>query len=195
METINNKVENDIKKGFAKRNKRFKETIKLILDDNGEYDYVVFSKDNDAALSMSPMAYESLQQIITSNGSSINNNTNGVFFNKNGPTTLTGSVKGDIYMECLPTGSEGETLVPLAKNSEQMFNTQTIKNIFKNNIVLQILTGILIMLALTKIGQWILNKLTSEKVQNGGIRSGSMRSGSMQGGSIKKLITQMRKHK
>jgi carbonic anhydrase len=172
---------------------------------NGEYDYVVFSKDNDASLSMSSMAYESLQQIITSNGSSINNNKNGVFFNKNGPTTLSGSVNGDLYMECLPTGSEGETLVPIAKSSEQMFNTQMIKNIFKNNIVLQILTGILIMIALTKAGQWILNKLTSEKVQSGGIRSGgiqsggmqsgSMQSGSMQGGSIKKLITQMRKHK
>ena len=110
------------------------------------------------------------------------------------------AVNGDIYMECLPTGSEGETLVPIAKSSEQMFNTQTIKNIFKNNIVLQILTGILIMFALTKAGQWILNKLTSENVQGGGMkncgmRSGSMQGGSMQGGSIKKLISQMRKHK
>lgn len=161
---------------------------------NGEYDYVVFSKDNAASLSMSPTAYTSLQQIITANGSSVNKNTNGVFFNKNGPTTLTGAVNdGDFYMACSPTESEGETLVSLEKNTEQMFNAQPIKNLFKNNIILQILTGILIMLAITKLGQWILNKLTSEKVQGGGMQGGSMQSGSMQG--VKKLITHMRKHK
>jgi carbonic anhydrase len=154
---------------------------------NGEYDYVVFSKDNDASLDMSPTAYASLQQIITANGSTTNNNKNGVFFNKNGPTTLSGPAgKGDVYMECLPTGSEGETLVPMAKSSEQMFNAQAIKDIFKNNLVLQILTGIFIMLVLTKVGQWILNALTSEKVQSGGMQRGSMQSGSMQSGSMQR---------
>jgi carbonic anhydrase len=147
---------------------------------NGEYDYVVFSKDNDASLSISPMAYKSLKKIITANGSSINNNKNGVFFNKNGPTSLNGAGNGDIYMECLPTGSEGETLVPIAKKSEQMFNTDTIKNIFKNNIVLQVITGILIMFGVTKLGQWILNKITSEKVQSGGMQSRGMQSRGMQ---------------
>jgi hypothetical protein len=44
LETINNKFEKDIKKGFVKRNKRFKETIKLILDDNSEYDYVILTR-------------------------------------------------------------------------------------------------------------------------------------------------------
>jgi carbonic anhydrase len=151
---------------------------------NGEYDYVVFSKDNDASLSISPMAYKSLKKIITANGSSINNNKNGVFFNKNGPTSLNGAGNGDIYMECLPTGSEGETLVPIAKNSEQMFNTDTIKNIFKNNIVLQVITGILIMFGVTKLGQWILNKITSEKVQSGGMQSRGMQSGGMQIGGM-----------
>jgi len=44
LETINNKFEKDTKKGFVKRNKRFKETIKLILDDNAEYDYVILTR-------------------------------------------------------------------------------------------------------------------------------------------------------
>jgi len=152
---------------------------------NGEYDYVVFSKDNNAALSISPTAFSSLQQVITANGSSINNNNNGVFFNKNGPTPLTGSTGGDLYMECLPTGSEGETLVPLAKTSEHMFNTQSIKKLFKNSLFLQILTGILLMLMLSKVGQWIINALTSENAQSGGMRSGGMRSGPLRFGPMR----------
>jgi carbonic anhydrase len=143
---------------------------------NGDYDYVVFSKDNDASLSMSTSAYKSLKQIITANSSSVNKNTNGIFYNKNGPNNLSGAGKGEFYMECLPTGSEGETLVPISKSSEQLFNTQSIKNIFKNNIVLQILTGIVIMLALTKAGKWILNTLTSETEQGGGVLKTALKS-------------------
>ena len=140
---------------------------------NGEYDYVVFSKDNDAALAMSTFAYNSLQQIITANGSSINNNPNGVFFNKNGPTSSSGSGNGEFYMECLPTGSEGESLVPLSKNAEQKFNTQmfdmtSMKKMLMDNIGLQILIGIFIMIALTKLGKWLLNTLTNDSSQNGG---------------------------
>ena len=154
---------------------------------NGEYDYVVFSKDNDAFLSMSPMAYESLQKIITANGSTTTTKKNGVFFNKNGPNQ-SGADKGDIYMECLPTGSDGpETLVPAAKSSEQMFNAESIKSLFKNNLFLQILTGILIMLVLTKIGQWLLQNLTSERGQSGGMRikSGGIR---IKSGGIKNSV-------
>lgn len=136
---------------------------------NGEYDYVVFSKDNDASISSSPNAYAALKKIITANSYESRNNKNGVFFNKQGPSVLSGENKGDVYMECLPTGSEGEALVPAEKTSEQMFNMQSIKNLFKNNIFLQILTGIFIIILLTNLGNWLITSLTSEKGQAGGM--------------------------
>jgi hypothetical protein len=135
---------------------------------NGEYDYVVFSKDNDAVLSISSNAFNSLKKIITANSYESKNNKKGVFFNKNGPSPLAGGAKGDIYMECLPTGSDGESLVPIEKTSEQMFNTESIKQLFKNNLFIQILTGILLILILTKLGGWLLSGLTSDKGQAGG---------------------------
>jgi len=134
---------------------------------NGEYDYVVFSKDNDASLSMSPDAYDSLKKIIITNAYDSKKNNKGVFFNKNGPSPFSGD-KGDIYMECLPTGSEGESLVPLAKSSEQMFNTVSIKQLLKNNLFIQVLIGILLILILTKLGGWLLESLTNDKGQAGG---------------------------
>uniref|UniRef100_A0A6C0IIG0 carbonic anhydrase n=1 Tax=viral metagenome TaxID=1070528 RepID=A0A6C0IIG0_9ZZZZ len=163
---------------------------------NGEYDYVVFSKDNDAVISLSNSAYLALKKIITANVYESKKNNKGVYFNENGPSTLTGSGKGDIYMECLPTGNEGESLVPLAKSSEQMFSMGTVKNMFKNNLFLQVLIGILLILGLTKLGTWLLAQLTSDNGQNGGvkIKSGGMRSGGMKirGGlnkSVKNLFT------
>jgi carbonic anhydrase len=129
---------------------------------NGEYDYVVFSKDNGAVLSISANAFKSLGNMITSNSYSDRKNKNGVFYNKNGPSPLTGAVKGDIYMECLPTGSEGEQQVALQKTSEQLFNSESVTELLKNNWFLQILIGVCIMLGLTKLAKTLLNKLNSE---------------------------------
>jgi hypothetical protein len=44
LQNINNKIENEIGNNWIKRNKRFKETIKLILDSNIEYDYVILTR-------------------------------------------------------------------------------------------------------------------------------------------------------
>jgi hypothetical protein len=44
LQIIDNKFEKDIKKSFVKRNKRFKETIKLILDSDITYDYVILTR-------------------------------------------------------------------------------------------------------------------------------------------------------
>ena len=44
LQHIDNKVENDIGNNWKKRNKRFKETIELILDSNIVYDYVILTR-------------------------------------------------------------------------------------------------------------------------------------------------------
>jgi hypothetical protein len=44
LQHIENILEDDINNNWKKRNKRFKETIKLILDDNAKYDYVILTR-------------------------------------------------------------------------------------------------------------------------------------------------------
>ena len=133
---------------------------------NSECDYVVFSKEHDATLAISAKAYATLRKLITNNGYSTMKNRNGVFYNKTGPSSLSGgSTKGDIFMECLPTGSEGESLVPLEKNTEQMFNTESIKDFFTaNSWIVNILLGLIIILVLLKIGGFLVKKFRMDKV-------------------------------
>jgi carbonic anhydrase len=146
---------------------------------NGEYDYVVFSQDNGAFLSITGGAYSSLQQVISANSYSRQPNPGGVFYNKNGPNSgaAGGGGNGDIYMECLPTGSEGESLVPLAKSTEEMFNSSTsintgpVMQFFANNSwILKILVGLVIMFVLIKGVGYILTLSDSKpsSAQKGG---------------------------
>jgi carbonic anhydrase len=125
---------------------------------SGQYDYIVYSQDNGAFLSITGPAYTSLQQVISANSYSRQSNPGGVFYNKNGPTNA-GAGNGDIYMECLPTGSEGEALVPLTKNSEELFNTETIKQFFTNNSwMIKILIGLVIVVVIIKLGGYLFSK-------------------------------------
>jgi len=134
---------------------------------NGDYDYIVFSK-NDGPLSMTELALESLRILTTANGYTAQKNKQGVFYNKKGPSALTGGVKDDFYMVCDPTGSEGETQVVAEKTSSEKFNTESVMQVLKNNIFLQILIGAALIIALTKLGSFLLNKINDVSIQGGG---------------------------
>ena len=136
---------------------------------SGQYDYVVYSQDNGAFLSITGPAYTALQKMISANSYSRQQNQGGVYYNKNGPTNQAGG-KGDIYIECLPTGSEGETLVPLTKNSEELFNTETIKQFFTNNSwMIKVLVGLVIIIVLIKLGGYLFSKYEKKtQSQSGG---------------------------
>jgi carbonic anhydrase len=146
---------------------------------NGKYDYVVFSKNNGGAISMSTSAYLLLSKIITANQYSVKSGSGGIFYNKNGPSQST--VGGDIYIECSPTGSDGETLVQTTSSGSMgSINRDTITNIL-NSSAFQVIVGILVLLGVMKLGKVIINKLTTVKK---GTRSGG--SGSSGRGGFKK---------
>lgn len=137
---------------------------------NGEYDYVVFSKDNEAMLAISEIANNSLQKIITANSYSISKKNKDVFYNKNKPTNNTSESNGDgnLYIKCHPTGESGESLVPLKKTPEQLFNINSIKELFENSLFLSITIGLLIFIILIQGYSWLANKLTSGGNMGGG---------------------------
>ena len=140
---------------------------------NGEYDYVVYSQDNGAFLSITALAFTSLQQIISANSYTRQSNSAGVFYNKNGPTNSAGSGKGDIYMECLPTGSEGEALVPLTRNSAELFNGASVKQfIVTNSWIFKILVGVLIVFVLLKVGGYLV-KMTEQNAGGATLHGGA----------------------
>lgn len=141
---------------------------------NGEHDYVVFSKDNNAVLAISNASFKTLDKIITSNGYATKKNKRGVFYNGNGPSPLSGSIKGDIYMECLPTGSDGEQLVPLEKTSNEMFNTESFLSFFKSgSLVFQILLGLCLFIILWKVFSWLIASFKSSETSGGASTSTS----------------------
>jgi len=126
---------------------------------SGQYDYIVYSQDSGAFLSITGPAYKSLQQVISANSYSRQPNPGGVYYNKNGPTNGAGGSSNDIYIECSPTGSEGEVLVPLTKNSAELFNTETVKQFFTNNSwMMKVLIGLVIVVVLIKLGGYLLTK-------------------------------------
>jgi carbonic anhydrase len=137
---------------------------------NSSYNYVVFSKE-EANLYMSSTAFDVLNKIIYTNKYSTKKNKGGLFYNKTGPSTISSDKGDDVYIECVPTGSSGETLIPAPKTIEALLNIQSIKDIY-NSIIFRIFIGIVVLLAITKLGSVILNKITGNKegVQTGGTK-------------------------
>jgi hypothetical protein len=131
---------------------------------NGKYDYVVFNKDDSAILSISPKAYKALSKIISENAYPVRQN-NGIFYNKNGPSSSSKNGSGDIYMECLPTGSDGEQLVPLdLPSSNNMFDDQSIKKFYNDNKWIPwVVVAIVLAILIKKIGLLAFNKIFSSK--------------------------------
>lgn len=137
---------------------------------NGSYNYVVFNKE-DANLFISSSGFEVLNKIIFTNKYSTKKNKGGLFYNKTGPSAISSNKGDDVYIECVPTGSSGESLIPAPKTSEALLNIQTFKDIY-NSIIFRIFIGIVVLLAITKLGSVILNKITGNKetVQSGGAK-------------------------
>lgn len=91
-------------------------------------DYVVFDKEN--AINIMSDTLVKLKSIVTAHSYVTHTNPDGLFYNKNGPSTGTGSDGDDIYIECNPTGADGSVLVPQSNFSQ---STQiNITEIFKS---------------------------------------------------------------
>ena len=126
---------------------------------HGSYNYVVFSKE-DSTIAMTSNTYNTFSKMISEQSYDTKANKGGVFYNKKGATSGTGNKGDDIYIECLPTGSSGETLVQAPPSQEALFNLGSIQNIF-NNKVFSIFFGVFLLLIILKIGSILLNKIAA----------------------------------
>ena len=143
---------------------------------NGEYDYVVFNIDN--AISISSSAFKSFSSMISESTSPTTSVSNGLFFNKKGPTYYSpGGKAEDIYIECLPTGSSGEVLIEKDKSNQPLFNNPLMKD-FLNHPFLKIIFGAFMIIAVMFVGRMLFSMLTSTSgAGTGGAGTGKARAG------------------
>lgn len=118
---------------------------------NNSVEYIVF--DSNYAIKLQSSTIMNLQKIITPNTYSTHNNPGGYYYNKNG---VSSSIEGDgeIYIECNPTGSEGETVVAV-DSSDSSDISKTIGEFFTSTwaqVIYGILIGVFILYIMYKIG-------------------------------------------
>lgn len=127
---------------------------------NGNYNYVVFQ--NEDAITMSPQAYKTLLQLIPApNNIQTKVNDSGVFYNVKGPTPPNA---GEIYIDCQPTGDDGEILVPARVDTAGVLDNELLKKIF-NFTMVKLLVGVLVMLAIWKLAMKVINGIASNSAK------------------------------
>jgi carbonic anhydrase len=147
----------------------------------GQIDYIVFNIKN--AITMSPKALATLQKILptparVSNPVDESVNPGGLFYNPDGPTSPQG---GDIYIDCRPTGDEGEVLVTARPDTSSMFDNISFKDAMNSNI-LKVIIGIILMIVLWKVMIKAVDGITASaiKMKGGGLSK-------LAGGGLSKL--------
>jgi len=126
--------------------------------ENGLYDYVVFDKED--AITMSTNAYAILTKVIESNDISALKTTDvipraEIFYNPKGPISPTA---GEIYIDCQPTGDDGEILVPAKLDSGGILDNELLKRMW-NFTMVKIIVGFLVMVFLWFLANKILKSI------------------------------------
>ena len=133
---------------------------------NGTYNYVVYSKEN--AISMTSTAFKVLNNITSVNTYNTHSVSDGLYYNSTGPVLQTSG--GDIYIDCQPTGSDGEVLIGDTSTTSSLFDSNTISNIM-NSGFLQVIIGVLLMIGLMAMFKYGINKMnitTTNPTEGGG---------------------------
>lgn len=131
---------------------------------NGTCDYVVFHNDDAAAISTTSAGI--LKKVITAHDVAISTvNTSGIFYNPNGPINPN---KGEIYIDCRPTGDDGEVLVPLSKiDPMTIFNSAEMKSLGQSAMsMIKLIVGAVLMFVIWKSSIFIIRKITTKPVQS-----------------------------
>lgn len=125
-------------------------------DSKRSVNYVVFGKQD--AIKLTPSSMSILNNTIKNHNYNIKGEPkSGFFFNKSGPSSGTSSNE-DIYIECKPTGSDGEILVPTA--SAWAISADSM-NLSKVGLIIGILLGAIILYLLIRLLRYILAAMKS----------------------------------
>lgn len=108
--------------------------------------YVVFGKQD--AIKITPSSMSLLNNLIKNHNYRVKEDPkSGFFYNRNGPKSGTSSNE-DIYIDCKPTGSDGEILVPTASAWAISADSMNLNAV---NVAFAVFIGCLIMYILIKL--------------------------------------------
>ena len=135
--------------------------------DQGPIDYLVYHAKS--AITMTPQAFDVLKRVIPdaqmfSRAKEESVNTGGVLYNASGPTP---PVQSDIYIDCQPTGDDGELLITPKPDTEDMLDNQLIKDIMSSKIIasgVKFLIGLILMIFLWKVIMRVVQGITISAV-------------------------------
>ena len=120
------------------------------------YDYIVFLKEN--AINISVSAMNVLRDVIKihptiSIPTNNINNTPKIFYNANGPEKQS---SGEIYIDCQPTGDDGEILVAKKPESGQLIDKYAVRDAM-NHTMVKIIIGAIVMIVIWFLAIKIIN--------------------------------------
>lgn len=118
--------------------------------------YYPGSGDDDYSIPISKMAHTQISK-LSSLGLNIQPNNGRLAYNKTGPIRDISAGNDEIYIDCQPTNSEGDTLIEKKTHSD-LFNINLANEGLQYS--LQIIAGIFIMYILWRLGNSILAKIT-----------------------------------
>jgi len=156
---------------------------------NGSYSYVVF--DIADAITMSDQSFMALTGKSKKGLAPVSGviyehsiltipdvqNPDGLFFNPNGPVPAN---DGEIYIDCQPTGSDGEVLVPAKMDSGGMLDNELLKKMW-NYSMMKIIVGALVMVAIWRLAVKIIDGIASNSARMAGGMKGAAAAGGMKG--------------
>ena len=133
-----------------------------------DIDYIVFHLDD--AITISPQALKMLKK-FTPFASEIkvptikeSLNPGGLFYNPNGPITQNDS---EIYIDCRPTGDDGEILVTARQDTGGLLDSAMLKEVW-NYTFMKIIVGAVVMLLIWKISMKMINGIAANSARMSG---------------------------
>jgi carbonic anhydrase len=135
--------------------------------DQATIDYIVYHAEN--SITMSPQAFSTLQRVIPNPqpvGAAMpaSSNSGGLFFNPNGPIPPN---QPDIYIDCQPTGDDGEILAPAPRETGNLLANNPLKKLMDMNIIQQaikVVIGLVLMVFFWKVMVKVVKGVTSSAV-------------------------------
>jgi hypothetical protein len=130
-------------------------------------DYIVYHSEN--SITMSTTAFSTLQRVLPtpqSFGVAIpaSSNPAGLFFNPDGPTPPN---QPDIYIDCQPTGDDGEILVPAKREPVNLLKDNPLKKLLEMDIInkgVKVLVGLVLMIFLWMVMTKVVKGVTASAV-------------------------------
>jgi len=138
---------------------------------NGEYNYIVFSKDDNAYVTISEEQLSSLNSVISPHSMDVKTNTN-FYINKLGANTSSGK-NDEIYIDCKPVSDSGDVIgedVPKDDAIQKFFKKIDLSNI-QNNIFFQILIAIILIYLIYFLFMYLLRSFGKTKIGGSVVQS------------------------